>query len=351
MAAHRKALTTLCASLRGELPKGVDWVSLIGTANETLTTPALIDLVRDFERHIPTDVCAYVQNIYQRNMARNDRLTAQLEEAVVAINARGVIPVLLKGSAMLAIRPPAQCGTRLMADLDILVAPDQVEAALGALAETGYQLHFETPPTDEKWFAELKRPHDVGMIDLHRHAPGPSFFYSPAGDMLKHCRLVPVGRGSAYIPTPTYRALILIIHDQFQDYDYWLGGIDVRHLLELRDLANSPQGIDWDELASFAPSKLARNAVESQLVALAELLGVDVPVRMRNRLIPRLQFRRQLAQARFPVMRWPLLLMAVVDYINYRNGPGAKYRRAVLPRFGTMRFILEKASWPRIGKV
>lgn len=358
MASHSAALTSLCACLRGAVPARVDWVSLIGLANETLTTPALIDLVGQVERRIPEDVCAYVRDIYQRNMARNDRLAAQFEEAVVAINACGVTPVLLKGAATLATAPDARRGTRLMADLDILVAPDQVEAALGALAGIDYQMHFETAPENEKWFAELKRPHDVGMIDLHRSAPGPAYFYRPAGQILNHCRPLSVGRGSAYVPTATHQALTLIIHDQFQDYDYWLGGIDVRHLVELRELANSPEGIDWDQLVSFAPSDLARNAVETQLVALSELLGVDVPIRLRSRLIPRLQFRRRLIQARFPVTRWPLLITALLDYGNYRRGPGAEYRtgRRVLgrswavPKFSTLRFILSLANNHRIGK-
>ena len=70
---------------------------------------------------------------------------------------------------------------------------------------------------------------------------------------------------------------MLIIHDQFQDDDYWVGEIDVRHMVELRDLANSAEGIDWSRMMSFAPRRLARNAIAKQLVALAELFGVDVP--------------------------------------------------------------------------
>jgi hypothetical protein len=358
MASYSAALTNLCACLRGTLPPRADWMALIGLANETLTTPALIDLVNRFDRHIPQDVCTYVRDIYQRNLARNDRLAAQLEEAVVAINARDVRPVLLKGAAILAAAAPRR-GTRLMADLDILVAPDQVDATLDALTGAGYETHFETAAGDEKWYVELKRRRDVGMIDLHRSAPGPAYFYRASGDILQHCAPVSVGRGFAYLPTATYQALMLIIHDQFQDYGYWVGDFDLRHLLELRDLTNSQGGIAWDQLASFASGKLARNAVETQLVALAALLGVDVPVRMRSRLMPRLQFRRGLIQARFPSTRWPLLMTAVLDYPNYRRGLGAEYRTAnpflgqswVIPKFSTLRFILGLANNHRVGKV
>jgi hypothetical protein len=328
-------------------------------ANETLTTPALIDLINQFEQHIPEDVCAYVRDIYLRNVVRNNRLATQLEEAVVALNERGVTPVLLKGAATLVTAPPARREVRMMADLDILVAPDQVEAAFEALAGVGYELHFQTPPEVKKWYAELKRRTDVGMIDLHRSAPGPAYYYRPSGPILDHCTVRPVGRGAAYIPSPTYQALILIVHDQFHDNDYWLGEIDVRHLVELRDLTKSLEGIDWGQLAAFAPSELARNAVESQLVALARLLAVDVPAHMSSRLVPRLQFGRRMIQARFPITRWPLLVTPMLDYVNYRRGEGAEFRKPgkllgrsyALPRPKNLWFMLSTAGRRRIGKV
>ena len=359
MANHSSALMDLCECLRGRLPARANWVSLIGLANETLTTPALIDLVRQFERQIPDDACAYVRDIHQRNLTRNDRLAAQLELTIVALNEGGVTPVLLKGAATLAAAPRQTWGARLMADLDLLVARDQADAALAALSGAGYELHFQTRPETERWYAELKRPHDIGMIDLHREAPGPRYFYHPSGPILQHCRRLSVGRGSAYIPAPTYQAFMLIVHDQFQDYDYWVGNIDLRHLVELRDLTNSSEGIDWDKLALFAHSKLARNAVESQLIALAELLGVNVPLRMRSRLVPRLQFGRRLMQARFPITRWPLLITTTLDYGNYRRGLGAQYRTQprllgpswAMPKFGTLRYILGLANNHRVGKV
>ena len=49
MANHKKSLAALCSCLRGELPKNVDWVSLIGLANDTLTTPGLMTLVDHFQ--------------------------------------------------------------------------------------------------------------------------------------------------------------------------------------------------------------------------------------------------------------------------------------------------------------
>jgi hypothetical protein len=334
-------------------------MSLLGLANETLTTPALMDFVTRFKNQIPEDVCLYVREVFERNVARNDRLAAQLTETVAAMNDRGVTPVLLKGAAMLATAASPHWGSRLMSDLDIMVWPDQIEATLDALFALGYGEHFLTPPGDGKWYMELKRPSDVGMVDLHRALPGPAFFYRPSGDAKQHCKMMPIGRGRAYIPSATYQALILTIHDQFQDSDYWIGNIDMRHLIELRDLAMSPEGIDWGTLAALTPSKLARNALETQLVALFCLLGVDVPSHMRSRFVPRLQHRRRLAQARLPLLRQALLPIAVLDYRNYRDELGRSNREGAIvsdrkwahPKWHRMLFLLALSREQRVGKI
>jgi hypothetical protein len=359
MAKHSGSLGQLCECFRGCVPKQADWMSLLGLANETLTTPALMEFVTRFKDQIPEDVCLYVREMFERNVARNDRLAAQLTETVAAINDRGVTPVLLKGAAMFATAARPHWGSRLMSDLDIMVLPDQIDATLDALFALGYSVHHLTPPDAGKWYMELKRPSDVGMVDLHRQLPGPAFFYRSSGDVKQHCKMMHIGRGRAYIPSATYQALILTIHDQFQDSDYWIGNIDVRHLIELRDLVISPEGIDWERLAALTPSKLARNGLETQLVALFRLLGVAVPTRMRSRFLPRLQHRRRLAQARLPVLRQALLPIAILDYRNYRDELGRSNREGAIvsdrkwafPKRDSLRFLLALSRKQRAGKI
>jgi len=359
MANYGRSLIQLCDCFQGRVPKHADWMSLLGLANETLTTPTLMEFVTLFKDRIPEDVYSYVREMFERNVVRNDRLAAQLTETVAAMNDRGVTPVLLKGAAMLATAARPRWGSRLLSDLDIMVSPEQVETTLDALFAVGYCVHHQTPQNDKKWYVELKRPSDVGVVDLHRQLPGHAFFYHSREDVKQHFKMRRVGHGSAYIPSPTYQALILTIHDQFQDADYWLGTIDPRHLIELRDLAISPEGIDWQTLAALAPSKLARNALETQLIALFCLLGVDVPSRMRSRLIPRLQHRRRLAQAKLPLLRQALLPIAMLDYWNYRaelgrsnrDGTVVAGRKWSIPKRDTLRFLLALSREQRAGKV
>jgi hypothetical protein len=330
-------------------------MSVISLANRTLTTPALQDLAEHFSDEIPEEVRRYISEIFTRNLARNDRLTEQLTEALAALDAHRITPTLLKGSAMLATLSRAKMGRRLVTDLDLMVSPDEAGAALDCLQHLGYRIHAKTADGGPKWYADLARPDAVGMIDLHQHPPGHRFFYSAAGDVRHHCRL----QGAAYIPSATYQALMLIIHDQFQDSDYWVGKIDRRHLLDLRDIANSPDGIDWNLLASLAPGKLARNAIETQLITLNLLLGVSVPDQMRRRMIPRLQYWRRRLQAHLPGLYHAMFFLVLFDYGKYRAEVGLAERSAHqpapgrwrLPKINTARFLLARAREQHAGKV
>ncbi|WP_424627932.1 nucleotidyltransferase family protein [Bradyrhizobium sp. SYSU BS000235] len=334
-------------------------MSLISLANQTLTTPALMDIVERYPESIPQDVCLYVREIFERNADRNNRLSAQLAEALTALNQEKITPVLLKGSAMLVSSLLHRTGARLISDLDLLVSPAEAEVASNCLRKLGYDIHYQAQVGAAKWYADLKRPGDAGMIDLHQKPPGHGFFYELSGDVTQNCRLLSWRGTSVYIPSSTYHALMLIVHDQFQDADYWVGKIDLRHLLDLRDFAREPDGIDWKHLAFLAPGKLARHAMETQLIALSSLLGVDVPPELRSGVVPRIQHRRRMLQIRLPALSRTFLLTALLDYRNYRavlgvSGevmPGFSLTRRVLPRLDTARFLLGLSREQRAGKV
>lgn len=353
------SIIQLCQCLRGTPPAGADWMSIIALANQTLTTPKLIECLRRFPDRVPPDAARYLEEIFERNLRRNDRLLAQLQEAVTALNAKGVTPVLMKGTAMLATRSRSQAASRLISDLDIVVAPDEADVALTCLLEIGYRIHYQAPRDASKWYADLQRPQDAGTIDLHQALPGSAFFYRSHKDIKQYCALCEGEHGAAYIPSAVYQTFLLIVHDQFQDSDYWVGALDLRHLLDLRDLIHAPEAFDWNLLASLCSGRLARNAVETQLVSLHALLDVQVPIEMRARLMPRLQHWRRVLTSRMPALRHALLALTLFDFRNYRSEIGRAERIArhqkpktwVLPKMDTVRFLLELSHERRSGKV
>jgi Uncharacterised nucleotidyltransferase len=359
MPTHNTSLLALCSCLRGEPPPHVDWPSLIGLANDTLTTPALMSFVERCPEHIPHDARQYIREMWVRNQRRNERLSSQLVEAVQALNKEGITPVLMKGAATLAATENAMHGSRLISDLDVVISTEESQPALEALFAIGYRVFASTPEGATKWSVDLGREGDVGMIDLQRSLPEHNYFYRSMGNVRQHCSMGPSRIGTVYIPPSTYQAFILIVHDEFQDRGYWTGDIDLRHLLDLVGLAKSVEGIDWKLLASLSSSKLYRNAFETQIIALHSLFGIDVPKQLLERFIPRLQFRRRLLQARFPSLRRPLLTTALLDYRTYRTELGAEERTRrtsrpqvwSLPRLSTVREFLDRAVKKPAGKI
>jgi hypothetical protein len=356
MAGYNHALLPLCDCLCGRISRRADWKAIIALANHTWTTPSLIACVRQHRALLPEDVVTYVQELHDRNEIRNERLNAQLEEAVLALNGVGIIPLLIKGAAMLATSQPSVRALRLMSDLDLIVRPDEIDAAKKGLAAIGYSVDYEADGRQTKRYADLKRSSDVGMIDLHQQLPGHSFFQQTPEELQPHLHVIHLGAATALVPSPALRALVLVVHDQFQDYDYWAGRIDLRHLLDLRELLTAPDSLQWDGLMAMVSGTLARNAVETRLLLLTALFNVPWPAHHPKRLVPRLQVRRQLLQARIPLTRYFFLPMGFLDYNSHRRGhagspaPGKRSWRW-LPKLGTLRFLVSLSHEYRAGKL
>lgn len=352
------AFDDLCACFRGPPPRRANWTSIIGLANQTFTTTALKSLVDDFPRDIPPDVASYINHLFELNLIRNTRLKAQLVQMVVALNDDGIVPVLLKGSSLLATKDRRATAYRLISDLDILVAPHEFDKALKCSIRLGYRIHYRSPPEAAKGYADLGRPEDAAMIDLQQERPGHRFFYRSHRRPQHYCKLLSGEQGTAYVPSASYQALMLVFHDAFQDYDYWLGIIDLRHVLDLRDLINAQDGSEWNDLVSLTPSRLARNALAAQFLTLQSLLGIAPPLDLAGEFVPSLQRWRRVLQARKPSLKYPLLLLNLLDYWTYRAEIARmeeaerqpSFAMSPLPKASTLSFLLSLARERRFGK-
>ncbi len=359
MTSHSSALLPLCGCFRGEVPSRPDWTRLIGLANHTLTTPSLIEFVTAQRTSIPDAVAAYIQELHDRNVVRNDRLRTQLEEAVLALNRCGITPLLIKGAAMLASVRPSKRALRLMSDLDLVVRPDQIDVAVDGLKAIGYSIDSQADGRQKRWSADFKRPHDVGMIDLQQGFPGYAFFKQRPADLSAHLQPIRLGAAEALVPSPELQALVLMVHDQFQDYDYWTGSIDLRHLLDLRMLIAPSESIRWDLLIPMISDPLTRNAVDTQLLMLTSLFNIEWPDHYPKRLVPRLQVWRQLLQAYIPALRYLLLPMGLLDYRSHHRGAPqqslaptvAPPRKRWFPKLATLQFLIMLSRQYRPGKL
>ncbi|WP_169780694.1 nucleotidyltransferase family protein [Croceibacterium atlanticum] len=305
-------LADLAQCLRGSVPADVEWETLLALANRSLVTPALADALQNAD-DVPEEVQAFLREIDSRARQRNAMLRAQLAEAAAKLNSIGLVPVMLKGTAMLADHGDGECN-RILSDLDIMLPQDRLEDAISALRELGYSYVSEAP---NGWDVHaLGREKDAGMIDLHSRI-------KIAAPLLDHAALADEAKAVALdtarvlVPSPDHQALIFIVHDQLQEYDYARGQIDLRHLVDLAILARRAQ-IDWSRLIRLMPTRHGRNAMRVQMRSLHSLLGGEVPDRMVRGIWPRLQHKRRLLQLRYPPLAslFTMLTLLVDPPIN-----------------------------------
>ena len=243
-------------------------------ANRTWLAPAVyVTLQRNGNlAQIPCPVREYLTFIHHRNHERNSRLQAQLIEAIAALNERSIVPILLKGAVKIFNADGASLGSRMLSDLDICISPLEKFETKDVLMSLGYR--------DLGNGREFGRDQDVGAIELHDRPNARSRKYL-SHDLSASSSTVEVSGALAKIPTQTARAIHLIVHDMIKDGDYWSLRMDLRHLLDLVELVNSPDGIDWEQVQQVMSDKTARNALVVQAKALEDLFGVEIPHALR----------------------------------------------------------------------
>lgn len=306
--ARARILDQLAAALRGDPPPDADWTALVNLANQSLVTPALDPALA------PPDIAPFLTEVRTRNRERNRRLQAQLADALAALNAAGVTPTLLKGAALGET-------DRLLSDLDLLVEPPEVERAVEALQAAGFGLASRYPGPDVHVVAELGRPEDVGYLDLHQRPPGPPAIAGTQGRRI----LAELPGGRAWRPDAATQILHLVLHDQFHDGDYWRGGFDVRHLLDLARLAPRLEPADWAWLREACGTPLVRAALDAQLFAASRLVNAAVPPSSPH---ARRTYRRWRRQHAWPALRVPLAALTVALEARMLLA----HRRAIRPR-------------------
>jgi hypothetical protein len=310
---RQSALTQLSSCLQGQVPPNADWMAMLDLANRSLATAQLGAAVMG-ERtadHVPDDVRAFLHDVQSRNRERNRRLIEQLKDALRALNVVGIEPVLLKGIALWASRPD-EAFDRILADLDLLVRGDEVEPAINALRDAGFVLTARYPGNDVHVVAELGRSEDVGLIDLHQRPPGPPGL-AEIDNLAAYCTPISIDGLRASCPVPAVQIFFLVLHDQLHDGDYWRGGFDLRHLVDIAYMSKAPQSVDWDLLERLCCTGLVRNALESQLIAAERIAGAIIPVHLTIRRWAQLQHWRHIMQFSYP---WTTVPLAVGGAIS-----------------------------------
>lgn len=353
-------LRGLLACLNGEMPESSDWTGIIQIANHALCTPMVASRLQQAGvfSALPDDLQRFLREIQSRNAERNRRLLEQLDEAAAHLNAIGVQPALLKGTAWLASVDAAQRPDRLITDLDLMVPARDFGRAVEQLTCAGYRL--DTQLVRPGIPVVLLRPEDAGTVDLHGEYGGATTLRFCHDDVAADGSLRHLGRGGVILPSPVASMAILLLHDQLKGRDYLRGRIDLRHLLDMQALAAGFGDAEWERLEQLFATGYARAAARTQLLTAHRLLKMEVPGSVVRDRRARLQYRRRLIQIRWPRIALPLTMLSLLDpqYLAARRSwkraeaglpsGGDRKARAWLPRRASVARLL---SWKEVGKI
>jgi hypothetical protein len=271
---------------------------------------------------LPATATELLRRESQSTAARAIRVHSLLLRSLDALAAVGVVPVLLKGTA-LALRLYPEPFLRATTDVDLLVATGEVEAASRALEGLGLARASERPGHDVEHSHHLEFQGPAGLVELHFRALVGYGQALEADAMLAHAEEAQLeGRRVRYL-----RAEDELVYLALHASNHLLQRLS--WLLDLKLLVLAHPGLRWPLVVEVARATELPHLAWYALEAAHRLLGAPVPAEVLAQLSPpRLQ--RLLASRFFSEQR--LLATALVE----RKAEWAAAKLLLAPRLGPM---------------
>jgi Uncharacterised nucleotidyltransferase len=226
----------------------------------------------DAEGHVTNRLNA----AYGQHLARRDDLRRQLADSLATLNARGIVPILLKGARHLIDPALPWAEAREMRDLDLLISSQEGEGALAALVALGYVAEPHPPPIDQH-LPELQREGHA-TIELHTHA-----LAFNARKLLTtaevRARAVPqdfAGRRCLVLPDE-WHLLHGLLNHQVSDRGHARHVLAIKGLWELAILGNELSEPGWRSISAHLLGHGQADILASWLVQANRLFGLRLP--------------------------------------------------------------------------
>jgi Uncharacterised nucleotidyltransferase len=273
----------------------VGWPALLDLADEHQLLPALWSalvqagvrpLPAGLRRRAPQAPLAVLEDAYVDNAARVGDLLAQGLALLDALRDAEVPALPIKGLQGLLAGWWRDPTARVMVDIDVLVAADRVENAVGAAQSLGYR---DLGTEDPEGLAEHQLPAlglsgHLGSVELHtaplvrRRAA-----LLPAADLFAEAR--PLGTvPPRAAPSPTHAVVLAIAHAQLQDDGARLIRLPLRALSDVASMqaTGALSDVDWEEVRQRFARVRATPALAGFAAAFATLFGSALPLPHRG---------------------------------------------------------------------
>jgi tetratricopeptide (TPR) repeat protein len=291
---------------------GLDWLTAVALANKHLVAPALwTTLSRPaFQDIVPQDVQQYLALLHSRNADRNARIRLQCLGIGAILACAGLRAALLKGAAWLFDGSLLPASDRMMRDVDLAVAPNDFEAAVRALADSGYR-------EASGIFIEVGHFHHAPMVcadaeasvEIHRDLSDVGFL--PTGEVIASaCEVAP----GLLLPSARHRIAHNVIHAQIANGDFVAGVFNLRDGLDLARLVfGCGLEFDWTALALEARDRGYFRHLSGAIHGAHRILGSPLPTPFADDRLGRLHAWRSVQQRRWPRMSKPFEMLGLLS--------------------------------------
>ena len=255
---------------------GVNWDWLLAAASRNEVTPLLYWRLNSLcAAELPPGILNELRDRFLDNARRSLTLTGALLKMLEALEERGVQPMVLRGPVMGASLY-GNVALRQIADLDILVPRQDVQAAADVLAARGFRSSQPCTATQQAltlrtdYNFHLEREDGVAL-ELHwRLMPGFFSWDCDAPEWWARAVVTPFCECQVLAPSPEDLLLMLCVHGLKHGWEQLKQVADVAWLVQNR-------GLDWEQVSRLAARTGVARALNLGCRLAADLLGAPVP--------------------------------------------------------------------------
>ncbi|HYG98205.1 MAG TPA: nucleotidyltransferase family protein [Terriglobales bacterium] len=268
-----------CAQQRNGFPKSrcseVDWENLIRLALSHGMAPLLGSYLEQHAGSMPEGPSRRLQQTHAQALRHNLRLCTHLLQALRALDTCGVSAIPFKGP-LLAERLYGNVALRQSSDLDVIVRPEDVPAAVHTLREVGFKSRQRLSPKLLSALTmadfELSLVRDGLYLELHWDVM-PRFYgiNFGLGEAWQRSRRVGAGGSTVLEFAPEDLFLALTLHGSKH---YWARLI---WLCDLAQLLYVTRTFDWHLLLTRARGMRVERLLFVAFALLQEVLQVSLP--------------------------------------------------------------------------
>lgn len=283
-----------------------DWDALVVEGSKHLVLPTIYCRLKQktLLHLLPEELNTYLEELTAINRNRNESIKAQILKLTAVLNRNAIDYVLLKGAALLMANIYKDLGERMIGDIDILVAVDQLDFAFNVLLKEDYY-PIETTIGDDffehKHLPRLRTDTHLAAVELHR-----KLFTNYTINTLVNANVLGNKQEVNNISLPSSDHLLLhnILNFQVSDYGHRLKAIGFRTVYD-HILISKCLGV------SFSAAQLKNKYIRSFLSYHSTLFGHDIGVHENSSPLVKTLLSLRLKYPKYDGLRRRILYTAI----------------------------------------